>query len=132
VPGSLVVHRTTDLAGAAADAVRRRADAGSVAVVAADLDLLVEVGAALQRLGVAAAVLGDAGPPGPVALVPSALVKGLEFDSVVLLEPAGIAASGPSGLRALYVALTRAVSSLVVLHAADLPPELGQPVSSTR
>ncbi len=47
--------------------------------------------------------------------------KGLEFDAVVLLEPAAVAASGPHGLRALYVALTRAVSSLLVLHADELP-----------
>ena len=51
-------------------------------------------------------------------------MKGLEFDAVVLLEPAAVAASGAHGLRALYVALTRAVSSLLVLHDEDLPAEL--------
>ena len=71
--------------------------------------------------GVDAELLGPAGLTGPVTLVPSALVKGLEFDAVVLLEPAALAASGPHGLRSLYVALTRAVSSLLVLHAEELP-----------
>ncbi len=63
------------------------------------------------------------GPPS-VALVPAAAVKGLEVDGVVLLESAQITAQGAYGLHALYVALTRAVSSLAVLHHDDLPQEL--------
>jgi DNA helicase IV len=50
--------------------------------------------------------------------------KGLEFDRVVLVEPARIAAGGIEGLRALYVALTRATKTLVVVHAEPLPSEL--------
>jgi DNA helicase IV len=52
--------------------------------------------------------------------------KGLEFDRVVLVEPEAIAAEGAriEGLRALYVALTRATKTLVVVHAQPLPPEL--------
>jgi superfamily I DNA/RNA helicase len=58
------------------------------------------------------------------ALTPRA-AKGLEFDRVVLVEPAAIAAGGvDGGLRALYVALTRATKTLVVVHAEPLPPEL--------
>jgi len=52
--------------------------------------------------------------------------KGLEFDRVVLVEPAAIADDGVEGLRALYVALTRATKTLVVVHARELPPELAQ------
>jgi DNA helicase IV len=44
--------------------------------------------------------------------------------SQVVVEPAGIVAAEPRGLARLYVALTRAVSRLVVLHHAPLPPEL--------
>jgi DNA helicase IV len=55
--------------------------------------------------------------------VPVTLCKGLEFDHVVLVEPASIAAL-PRGLNWLYVALTRAVSSLTVLHAVPLPRPL--------
>ena len=57
-------------------------------------------------------------------LVPATLAKGLEFDHVVLLEPADIVAGEPdqvTGLRRLYVCLTRAVTSLVVVYAAELP-----------
>jgi DNA helicase IV len=60
-------------------------------------------------------------------LVPAGLAKGLEFDHVVLLEPADIVAGEPdqvTGLRRLYVCLTRAVTSLVVVYAADLPAAL--------
>ena len=60
-------------------------------------------------------------------VVPASLAKGLEFDHVVLAEPAEIVAGEPdpvTGLRRLYVCLTRAVTSLVVVHAAELPVAL--------
>ncbi|WP_425954105.1 HelD family protein [Xylanimonas sp. McL0601] len=63
-------------------------------------------------------------------LVPASLVKGLEFDHVVLDDPAGIVAGEAeheSGLRRLYVCLTRAVTSLAVRHQNDLPAELSGP-----
>ena len=56
------------------------------------------------------------------------MAKGLEFDLVVAVEPAAIAAAEPderTGLRRLYVVLTRAVSELIVLHSAPLPAALG-------
>ena len=60
-------------------------------------------------------------------LVPAPLAKGLEFDRVVLVEPADLVAAEPderTGLRRLYVCLTRAVSGLVVVHAEPLPAAL--------
>ena len=62
--------------------------------------------------------------------MPASLAKGLEFDHVVLLEPSAIVAGEAdrvTGLRRLYVCLTRAVTSLAVLHGEDLPAELGHP-----
>jgi len=56
--------------------------------------------------------------------VPVTLAKGLEFDHVVLGEPGRIAAGEAYGLRRLYVALTRAVSRLTILHAEPIPAEL--------
>jgi superfamily I DNA/RNA helicase len=69
---------------------------------------------------------GVSGDGARLTVVPVTLVKGLEFDHVVLVEPGQIAlASGEAyGLRRLYVALTRAVSRLTVLHAEALPGEL--------
>jgi DNA helicase IV len=62
-----------------------------------------------------------------VAVVQASDAKGLEFDSVVLVEPAAIVAGEPSrtdGLRRLYVVLTRAVSRLRIVHDEPLPAEL--------
>jgi DNA helicase IV len=59
-----------------------------------------------------------------VPLLTPRQAKGLEFDHVVVVEPALIAAS-PQGLRELYVALTRPTKTLVVVHARPLPAELG-------
>ncbi|MDJ0393189.1 AAA family ATPase [Rhodococcus sp. G-MC3] len=50
--------------------------------------------------------------------------KGLEFDSVLIVEPADIVAESPRGMGDLYVALTRATQRLGVVHAAELPGEL--------
>ncbi len=66
-------------------------------------------------------------------VVPASLAKGLEYDHVVLVEPAAIVAAEPdrvTGLRRLYVCLTRAVSSLVVLHDEPLPDELAATLDS--
>ena len=71
--------------------------------------------------------------PGPAAdgmrvtVVPASAAKGLEFDSVVVLEPAAIVAGESlrvAGLRRFYVVLTRAVSRLVIVHDQPLPAEL--------
>ena len=101
---------------------------GSVGVIVPDADL-GEASKALSRNGIEHGVLGfDHGDVDhQVDLVPATVAKGLEFDRVVVLEPAAIAAAEPdsrTGLRRLYVILTRAVSALTVLHALDLPDEL--------
>ena len=60
-------------------------------------------------------------------LVPSSLAKGLEFDHVLLVDPAAIVAAEAdelTGWRRLYVTLTRAVTSLIVLHDGNLPEPL--------
>ena len=60
---------------------------------------------------------------GPVVLVPPE-AKGLEFDSVLVVDPAGIVAEGVRGRNDLYVVLTRATQRLGVVHPGDLLPEL--------
>jgi DNA helicase IV len=108
---------------------------GSVGLVVPDA-MVPAVGAELAGAGIGFALLGDAAATEGLAtefdqqldLVPATLAKGLEFDHVVLLEPAAIVSGEPTrvtGLRRLYVCLTRAVTSLVVLHREPLPPELG-------
>ncbi|HEX2849763.1 MAG TPA: AAA family ATPase [Acidimicrobiales bacterium] len=60
-----------------------------------------------------------------VSVVPVASVKGLEFDGVVVVEPALIAEESPQGMRALYVSLTRATKRLTIVHSRALPTVLG-------
>ena len=55
-----------------------------------------------------------------VAVLTVAEAKGLEFDGVLLLEPAAIRTDSPRG-RTLYVAITRPTQRLHVLHADPLP-----------
>jgi DNA helicase IV len=64
------------------------------------------------------------GPPGVPGTVPPAETKGLEFDSVLVVDPQRILASGPRGAAELYVALTRATQRLGVLHQDPLPQAL--------
>jgi DNA helicase IV len=64
------------------------------------------------------------GPPGVPGTVPASQTKGLEFDSVLVVEPERIIADGPRGAAELYVALTRATQRLGILHLAPLPQAL--------
>jgi DNA helicase IV len=108
------------LAGACRDALGRP---GSAAVIAAD-DQVPELAAMLAAAGLPHATL-DGGPDTEqLTVVPVTLAKGLEFDQVIVVEPARIAAAEERGLHRLYVALTRAVSRLTVLHADPLPAAL--------
>jgi DNA helicase IV len=60
----------------------------------------------------------------PVTIVPAPAAKGLEFDAVVVVEPALIAGWDARGLRLLYVAMTRPIQHLSVVHGLALPPPL--------
>jgi DNA helicase IV len=98
---------------------------GSIGVIVPDTSAAAVL-AELRGAGLDAHPL-DAEDDPRVAVVPASDAKGLEYDSVVLVEPAGIVAGEPSrvdGLRRLYVVLTRAVSRLRIVSADPLPPEL--------
>jgi hypothetical protein len=111
---------------------------GSIGLIAPD-SMISGVGRDLTAAGVRFGIVGqdpaeDADPDDVetefdqhLDLVPASLAKGLEFDHVVLVEPAALVAAEPdriTGLRRLYVCLTRAVTSLVIAHAQPLPAEL--------
>ncbi|HEY7362422.1 MAG TPA: ATP-binding domain-containing protein, partial [Streptosporangiaceae bacterium] len=95
---------------------------GSAAVIASD-EQVPALHRALSAAGVGHQVLDGADADARLILLPVTLAKGLEFDDVIVVEPARIAAQ-PRGLHRLYVALTRAVSRLTVLHAEPLPGPL--------
>ncbi|WP_374936766.1 HelD family protein [Streptomyces sp. Ru71] len=101
---------------------------GSIGLIAADarVPALAE---ALTAAGLTYLAPGEETTPDTrLTLVPASLAKGLEYDYVVLDEPQAVVDGEPderTGLRRLYVALTRAVSGLIVTHAAPLPEQLG-------
>jgi DNA helicase IV len=95
----------------------------SVGVIAADpiIDMLSEH---LTAAGVNHGTATRTGLDDGVTLVPVSVVKGLELDAVVVVEPAGIAAAHEYGLRSLYVALTRPTQRLSIVHDDELPAPL--------
>ncbi|MFC5667252.1 HelD family protein [Kitasatospora misakiensis] len=129
-PGSLTLRRVAEeeRAEAVVEACRRALGReGSTGLIAADarIPLLAE---ALTAAGLPYLAPGtETSAEARLTLVPASLAKGLEYDYVVLDEPAAVVAGEPderTGLRRLYVALTRAVSGLEVLHAEPLPEQL--------
>jgi DNA helicase IV len=129
VPGSLRVRAAPPPRVAAAWLAALEealAEDGSVGLVVAD-KATAAAAAELAGHGVEFREVDRFDTDTRLALVSASAVKGLEFDQVVLVEPADIAdpALGPAGLRRLYTALTRAVLGLTVVHAKPLPGALG-------
>ncbi|MFJ1974338.1 HelD family protein [Streptomyces sp. NPDC087903] len=126
------VSGTADVVAACAESLRNE---GSTGLIAADS----RVPALAEAL--AAAGIGHLAPGEEttyetrLTLVPASLAKGLEYDYVVLDEPQAVVDAEPderTGLRRLYVSLTRAVSGLTVTHTAPLPHQLTQDPPSPR
>ncbi len=126
-PGALLITRLSsdaELGRALVSACAQARDLpGSAAVIAADIQIPA-LAAALAAAGLPHAILDGAADGELITLVPVSLAKGLEFDQVIVCEPALIANAEARGLNRLYVALTRAVSRLTVLHAQPLPAAL--------
>lgn len=129
-PGSLEVRAvpagTMDAAvvGACGQSLRHE---GSIGLIAADARIPA-LAAALTAADLPYLAPGEETTAASrLTLVPASLAKGLEYDYVVLDEPSAVVAGEPderTGLRRLYVALTRAVSGLTVLHESPLPHQL--------
>jgi DNA helicase IV len=96
---------------------------GSIAVITTDADT-AKVAAMLSRAGLQHVILDGDSDDTQLVVVPVSLAKGLEFDHVIVVEPSKIAAAEARGLQRLYVALTRAVSRLTVVHTDPLPQSL--------
>ncbi|MFF3740043.1 HelD family protein [Streptomyces sp. NPDC002566] len=127
-PGFFAVRRTSgdDEVVAACEELLRHE--GSTGLIAAD----ARIPALAEALG--AAGIGHLAPGEEtthetrLTLVPASLAKGLEYDYVVLDEPQAVVDGEPderTGLRRLYVSLTRAVSGLIITHRTPLPAQLG-------
>jgi DNA helicase IV len=122
-PPRLVAAPADDLVARVVEvAMEERAavDPGSVAIIVPQT-LVEPVAAGLDAAGVEYGRAARNGLESQVTLVPVRLVKGLELDAAVVVEPAAIVSEEAQGMRALYVALTRATKRLAVVHAAPLP-----------
>ncbi|MEA3183751.1 MAG: hypothetical protein QOJ74_228 [Ilumatobacteraceae bacterium] len=127
--GPEFVHSTADslLADVAAATQALAADItdGTIAVVAPD-SMVESVSQALERAGIQHGRATRTGLEQGITVVPVSVVKGLELDGVVVVEPATIVVEELQGLRALYVALTRSTRRLTIVHAVPLPLAMAQ------
>ncbi|MFB6627757.1 MULTISPECIES: HelD family protein [unclassified Streptomyces] len=129
-PGSLDVRHTDALdRDVVAACVEALGHDGSIGLIAADARI-APLAEALAAAGLTYLSPGEeTTAESRLTLVPASLAKGLEYDYVVLDEPAAVVDGEPderTGLRRLYVALTRAVSGLTILHSAPVPTQLAQ------
>lgn len=116
--GELGVHLVDDPIEATIAEVRAALDReGSIGVIAADS----AVPALMTVLAAAGIRVGDATSDERVGVLPATVAKGLEYDHVIVVEPADIVAAEERGLHRLYVVMTRAVSRLAIVHAKPLP-----------
>ncbi|MBA2609321.1 MAG: ATP-binding domain-containing protein [Actinobacteria bacterium] len=114
---------TGDITASVVEAVQvEQARGGTLAIVCSPAEEPA-LAAALANAGIEVG-RDEEGLEQPVALVPVVLAKGLEFDSVIVVEPTEIVTDEKFGLRALFVALTRATKRVTIVHSKDLPPSL--------
>ncbi|MGH3247012.1 MAG: helicase [Trebonia sp.] len=88
--------------------------------------LLNELGSAVTAAVPEAAIGENPKLAAPVVILPVGEAKGLEFDSVLVAEPAQIIAGAPRGIGDLYVALTRATQRLAIVYSGELPGGLAE------
>jgi DNA helicase IV len=106
-------------------AVRMGADAGEgkLAVIVPEIRL-AEIGDTVSEVLPGTALGADPDLTSPVVVLTVRQAKGLEFDCVLIADPAGLLAESPRGLNDLYVALTRATQQVGVVHCGPLPDVL--------
>jgi DNA helicase IV len=112
------------------DGISDRGGLGTAGVIVPP-SLLDAVAAALDASGLAYGRVGDGALDEQITLLAIEDAKGLEFDSVTVVEPARIAEETPQGLRALYVAFTRATQRLAIVHCEALPAPVAAAASSS-
>ncbi|MFJ9376230.1 HelD family protein [Streptomyces sp. NPDC101455] len=126
-PGFFDLRETSATAEVVAACEELLGNEGSTGLIAADARI-PELAEALTAAGIGYIDPGEETTVDTrLTLVPASLAKGLEYDYVVLDEPQAVVDGEPderTGLRRLYVSLTRAVSGLIVTHTAPLPPQL--------
>ncbi len=120
---AIVEVAAADVGRAALDEARRLAEGHALVAVIAPDDVAATLARLARRDGGIGVLERDA-MTRPITIVPAPAAKGLEFDAVVVVEPAAIAGGDHRGLRLLYVAMTRPIQHLSIVHAAPLPDPL--------
>jgi DNA helicase IV len=122
-PEFVRVDEPSQLHAALVRATREMAEQmpGASLAVVADDPMVDPICAAFREAGIDHGKATRSGLSTGVTVVPVTVVKGLELDGVIVVEPAAIVEGEQQGLRALYVALTRSTKRLTVVHARDLP-----------
>ncbi len=115
--------RLLDVVVAATRRMEAEIGDGNIAVVVPD-SMFDRVSDVLEAAGVTHGRATRTGLDMGITVVPVSVVKGLELDGVVVVEPAAIVTEEQQGLRALYVALTRSTRRLTIVHAEPLPPAM--------
>ncbi len=95
--------------------------AGTCALIA-PVSLCEDLAGALRNAGREVTLVSSGtGVASGLSVVPAVMANGLEFDTVVVIDPAGIIDESPMGLRSLYVAMTRPTKALSVVYSGTLP-----------
>jgi DNA helicase IV len=116
--------RESELAAAALEEAALLSEDHALVAVVVPEDLVPEVTRSARRSARIGLLERDA-MTRPITIVPAPASKGLEFDAVVVVEPTAIAGDDGRGLRLLYVAMTRPIQHLSIVHAQPLPSPLG-------
>jgi DNA helicase IV len=115
LPGGVATQARADLAALGGP------DGGRLAIIAPDALIPALASAVPEAIPGARPESLDS----PAALLTVSQAKGLEFDRVIVADPAGILTQSENGAHDLYVAITRATHRLTVIHDGDLPASLG-------
>ncbi len=118
-------HELATTVAQAAARLAEQAGGGKLAVIVPD-DRTAELGAAVGAVLPGTAIAADPDLTSPVVVLTVKQAKGLEFDCVLIADPAGLLAESPRGLNDLYVALTRATQRVGVVHEGQLPAVLSR------
>jgi DNA helicase IV len=127
-PWRMAIPRDAFTATLAEITAAEAAAGGQLAVIVPDARI-AELGDAVSRVLPDVSFGGNPDLTRPVVLLGARQAKGLEFDSVLIADPAAILAGSPRGRNDLYVAMTRSTQRLGVLHPGQPPAELASLIS---
>ncbi len=126
LPSFVRAPSATELGAAIAaevQSVTAELPAASLGVIAPDA-MIDELSEHLTAAGINHGTATRTGLDEGVTIVPVSVIKGLELDAVIVVEPSRIVAEQEHGMRSLYVALTRPTQRLSIVHADELPAPL--------